>query len=290
MRSSKEIISLVLQVAKEDHRIRAVAMNGSRTNQRAPKDPFQDYDIVYLVTDMQTFINHPSWINVFGERIMMQTPENMFLFPPSLGGRFTYLMLFEDGNRIDLMLVPIEEKEAYYKEDSLTILLLDKDDPSKSIPEPTDKGYWVKKPTLSFYLDCWNEFWWLSTYVAKGLWRKEVLYALDYMHHVRSMLLTMLEWKVGIDTDFSVSIGKSGKYLKQFVDKDIWEKYLRTFSESNDDAIWNALFEMIELFQDTALYVSKELQFIYPLNEAEKVKSYLHHIHKLPEDAFEIYE
>ena len=47
---------------------------------------------------------------------------------------------------------------------------------------------------------------------------------------------------------------------------------------------------MIELFQDTAIYVSKELQYIYPLNEAEKVKSYLHHIHKLPEDAFEIYE
>lgn len=54
MRTEQEIIDLVLKVAREDSRVRAVGMNGSRTNPNVPKDPFRDYDIVYVVTDMQS--------------------------------------------------------------------------------------------------------------------------------------------------------------------------------------------------------------------------------------------
>ena len=64
------------------------------------------------------------------------------MFPPELVGRFTYLMLFEDGNRIDLMLIPIEEKDIYCSEDRLTVILLDKDGNMPKLSEPTDKDYW----------------------------------------------------------------------------------------------------------------------------------------------------
>jgi|SRR5690625_2963106 len=108
LRSEREMMQIILNVALDEERIRAVGMNGSRTNPNAPKDPFQDYDIVYLVTDVQSFINDSRWIDVFGERIIMQIPEDMAMFPAELGGRYSYLMLFEDGNRIDLILAPIE--------------------------------------------------------------------------------------------------------------------------------------------------------------------------------------
>lgn len=48
MRIEKEMFDLILGVAQKDERIRAVYMNGSRTNSNAPKDIFQDYDIVYF--------------------------------------------------------------------------------------------------------------------------------------------------------------------------------------------------------------------------------------------------
>ena len=38
MRSEKEMMDLILETAKNDERIRAVYMNGSRTNPNAPKD------------------------------------------------------------------------------------------------------------------------------------------------------------------------------------------------------------------------------------------------------------
>lgn len=275
MRSEKEMMELILRVSEEDERVRAVAMNGSRTNSNVPKDTFRDYDIVYLVSDFESFLINPDWIDVFGKRIIMQTPEDMVMFPPELGGRFTYLMLFEDGNRIDLMLIPIEEKENYCSEDGLTVILLDKDGNMPKLSEPTDKEYWVKIPSSDFFADCCNEFWWVSTYVVKGLCRQEILYAYDHLNRVREMLLKMLEWKVGVETNFSLSVGKNSKYLKDYLDNDIWEKLMKTYPNGDYEQVWNSLFETIALFEQVASEVATILKYEYPSENVNKVKEYL---------------
>ncbi|EMK2598204.1 aminoglycoside 6-adenylyltransferase [Bacillus cereus] len=275
MRTEKEMMELIIKVANEDERVRAVGMNGSRTNSNVPKDNFKDYDIVYLVSDFQSFLDNPDWVDVFGKRIIMQTPEDMELIPPELDGRFTYLMLFEDGNRIDLMLIPIEEKNEYCSEDGLTIILLDKDENMPTLAGPTDEGYWVKKPSAVFFADCCNEFWWISTNVVKGLSREEILYAYEHLNSVREMLLTMLEWKVGIETNFSLSVGKNSKYLERYANKDIWESLLKTYPNGEYKQGWDSLFEMIHLFEQVAIEVADVLEYQYPYEEANKVKDYL---------------
>ncbi|MFJ7725274.1 aminoglycoside 6-adenylyltransferase [Neobacillus sp. NPDC097160] len=289
MRTEHEIMELVLTLAQKDDRVRAVGMNGSRTNPNVPKDLFRDFDIVYLVTDMDSFINDPSWVDVFGERLIMQTPENMDLFPNEMGSRFTYLIQFLDGNRIDLTLIPIEEREAYAFEDKLTVILLDKDGIMPAIPEPTDEDYWVKQPSASYFADCCNEFWWVSTYVAKGLWRQEILYAYDHLSLVRAMFLKMIEWKVGIETDFSISIGKNAKYLQRYVKDDLWDVIVKTYPTCKSDAVWEALFLMTNEFEKVALEVADQFQFEYPFEEAKRVKNYLKHVQKLPVDAKKTY-
>lgn len=288
MRTEQEIIDLVLKVAREDSRVRAVGMNGSRTNPNVPKDPFRDYDIVYVVTDMQSFLDEPGWVDVFGERIIMQTPEAMELFPNELGNRFSYLMLFTDGSRIDLILVPLEEKLEYSREDGLTVILLDKDQDLPVIPPPTDREYWVQKPSPQCFADCCNEFWWTSTYVAKGLWRQEILYALDHLNLVRAMLLKMLEWKVGFETGFSLSIGKNAKFLDRYVDQNTWERLLETYPPADYKRVWNSLFKMWELFEESAAAVAEHLNEQYLFAEAEKVRQYLRRVQQLKPDAKEI--
>ena len=59
MRSEKEMMDLILSIAYEDDRIRAVILNGSRTNPNVKPDLFQDYDIVYLVTEVAPFLQQP---------------------------------------------------------------------------------------------------------------------------------------------------------------------------------------------------------------------------------------
>ncbi|RJE85172.1 aminoglycoside 6-adenylyltransferase [Paenibacillus sp. 1011MAR3C5] len=286
MRSEQEMIGMVLGMAEKDERVRAVTLEGSRTNPNVPKDLFRDYDISFHVTDMQSYIDQPDWVDAFGERILMQIPEAMAMFPPDLGNRFSYLMLFKDGNRIDMTLIPIEEKDDYVKEDKLMQVLLDKDGLFPDVLPSTDVDYWVKKPSAEFYADCCNEFWWVATYVAKGLWRKEMLYAQDHLNNLmRPMLVKMLEWQAGIRTDFSLSVGKNGKFLDRYIPEDSWQKLMATYPAGSYESVWQALFLMGELFRETGQYVASELGFLYPLEEDCAVTAYLDRVRRLDPDA-----
>ncbi|RRJ65974.1 aminoglycoside 6-adenylyltransferase [Paenibacillus oralis] len=282
MRSEQEMMQLILDYARNDDRVRAVGMNGSRTNPNAPKDRFQDYDIVFLVTDMKSFIRDKHWMDCFGSRIIMQTPEDMKLIPPELDGNFAYLMLFSDGNRIDLTLCPVEKKETWNNGDKLSLVLLDKDRALPHLPEPTDQDYWVKHPSAAFYGDCCNEFWWVSTYVAKGLWRREMTYAMDHLNMcVRPMLIKMLEWKVGLDTGFSLSTGKNGKYLEKYLPNQSWLALMSTYPEGTYAAVWRALFAALDLFRSTAKEVAERLNYEYPLDDDRNVTAYLKRVQQM---------
>lgn len=286
MRTEQEMMNLILDVAVNDERIRAVGMNGSRTNPNAPKDVFQDYDIVYIVHDLLSFIEDKQWIDRFGSRIIMQKPEEMKLIPPELDGKFPYLMLFADGNRIDLTLCPFEQKDNWNSGDKLAVVLLDKDNCLPRLPVPTDEDYWVKRPSPKLFADCCNEFWWVSTYVAKGLWRQEMLYAQDHLNAVvRPMLIQMLEWQVGIRTDFSISTGKNGKYLEKYLSRESWHELMATFPEATYEGVWRALFAMGDLFRQTAQDVANRLNYEYPLEDDQRVTAYLKHVRHLAPDA-----
>ena len=135
MRSETEMLDLFLGFAKNDDRIRVVGMEGSRTNVNIPKDDFQDYDISYIVTDMVSFTKNDDWLDIFGKRIIMQKPEAMDLFPPH-NDWFSYLMIFDDGIKIDLSIIPIALLGKYLKNDKLIKILLDKDGLVSPPPNP----------------------------------------------------------------------------------------------------------------------------------------------------------
>ena len=202
MRTEKEMMDLILGCAERDPRVRAVTMNGSRINPHAKKDMFQDYDVVYFVTEVEPYIDNETFIGQFGDMLIMQTPEAMIDPPPEDNGRYVYLMLFTDGNRIDLGLTPVDMINDSL-DDSLTVVLLDKDHRIEALPPPSDVDYLPEEPTAKLFDDCCNEFWWVSPYVAKGLWREELTYVKSAMESfIRPQLLKMLTWYFGIKTGF----------------------------------------------------------------------------------------
>ena len=73
----------------------------------------------------------------------MQRPKEMTLFPTEPKTRETFLMLFEDYQRIDLTLCPLAEKDNWHEGDSLAIILLDKDENLPPLPVASDKNYTV---------------------------------------------------------------------------------------------------------------------------------------------------
>lgn len=293
MRSEKEMFDLILGVAKMDHRVRAVYMNGSRANPNVKKDIFQDYDIVYVVTETASFIKKEGWISIFGEPIIIQEPDKL----DKMQGRdvdfengYTYLMQFNDGNRIDLHIQTMEAVKKEYGTDKLTVPLLDKDNCLPQIQASTDEDYWVKKPTYGQYFSRCNNFWWVAPYCAKGLWRQEILYTIEVMNsYVREELLTMLKWYSGIQTEFKVSMGKANKNLKEYLDLDVWARLLITFNMSDYDSSWNALITTCQLFEEIAPKVGNLLGYDYNYDEAKRSFEFIKHIKKLSRNATDIY-
>lgn len=289
MRSEQEMLDLIINTAKQDERIRAVIMNGSRANPQARRDIFQDFDIVYLVTDVASFTDDHGWSNRFGEMMILQMPETMGDPPPLHDGRFAYLMQFSDGNRIDLTLLPIARLHEF-KRDSLSLLLLDKDGLVEPFPPPSASDYLPSQPSAKAFSDCCNEFWWVCPYVAKGLWREEIIYA-RYMFDqvVREQLQKMLTWYVGVKTGFLRNPGNFGKHLKQYLEPELWALLEKTYSDASSEKTWDALDTTCELFRVTAGKVAEHFGFDYPWGDDRKVSAHLKHVRSLPGDAKQIY-
>lgn len=289
MRSEQEIYQMLLAIAKEDERIKAVYMNGSRTNQNAPKDIFQDYDIVYVVEETASFISDPAWLCQFGEILYMQYPDEHPNGVSDKENNYGWLMQFADGNRIDLHVETIAHAKANILKDKLCKVLMDKQHILPAVPEASDKDHWVKKPTEDQYLACCNEFWWCSNNLAKGLWREEIPYVQDMANFVvRKQVEKMLSWQIGAMTDYKVSIGKSGKYMNKWLSKEQYEKYLKTYFGGTVEEAWSSILCMCELFEETALKVADENGYIYNLQEARVAKGFLEHVRQLPKDAKEV--
>jgi aminoglycoside 6-adenylyltransferase len=185
-------------------------------------------------------------------------------------------MLFKDQNRIDLTVFPKEKITPDFKPDSLSIVWIDKDELFKSTGAPDDSDYLIKKPTENAFADCCNEFHWVSTYISKGLKRKEITYAKAMMEGpVRRMFMRMIEWHIGTETGFSVSFGQSGKMMKRYLDKNAYKKILTTYPDYKIRNIWNSLFIMMEIFNEYAMHVAGKLNFKYDHEEHKNVLEFL---------------
>ncbi|TAH64431.1 MAG: aminoglycoside 6-adenylyltransferase [Anaerolineaceae bacterium] len=277
MRTEKEMYDLILNVAKADSRIKAVIMVGSRANPDCSKDIYQDYDITYSVDDVEPFYNNTEWIEEqFGRPSVMQLPElnTHPLLPPANDGNFVYLMIFPDGIRIDLNI----EKYPYIDDGEPAIILLDKEGLLPEI-EVNPSIFLIKEPTAEIYRDTCNEFWWCLNNVAKGIARDELPYVMEmYNHYVRDMLNQVVEWYIGINNDFNVSAGKMGKYFKRYLPSSLYEMYTRTYSDSNYQNIWEAIFAACELFRVLALEVASYFDYTYNNLEDKNMMKYINQV------------
>ena len=290
MRTEKEMLSLILNTAREDERILAVYMNGSRVNPAAKKDIFQDYDIVYVVRETEPFRTDRTWIDRFGERLYMQYPEENEVDRLHADQCYGWLIQFADGSRLDLHVRTAECAREDLRQDRMFRILYDRTGCLAGVGEPTDEDYWIRRPSQEEFHSACNEFWWCLNNVAKGLWRGEILYAQDMVNcHVRPQLIAVLSWKAGIAEGFTCSAGKSGKYLYRYLPEQDWERLLKTYAPGNVEAMWEAVIVMCELFDASAREVAGMLTLDYDEAEAKAAFDYLKHVRSLPGDAKEVY-
>lgn len=282
MRSPSEMFALFDEVARSDGRIRALTLEGSRANPNAAPDAWQDYDITFLVTDVGSFTRSDEWLRRFGDIVLMQKPEAMDLFPPDFPeGWFSYLMLFSDGAKIDLTLVPCEDAEAYFAQDPLIRVLLDKDGICPALPEPTDERFWVQRPPSTHVRDCANEFYLSCTYAARGLLRDELLSAnWTFEQIMRVELLRMLGYLAGARRGFPLNTGKHDKLLPRYLTAGEREALLDTYRLDSVEAAWRALRAAMDLLEASMTEVCEVLGYEIP-NDRPQIDAYLETLESL---------
>ena len=206
-----------------------------------------------------------SWLDQFGKRIIEQ--HNV------LDHRHLYLMLFKDGNRIDLTLCPKEYiKEWVDSEPDYTVL---KDE--KGLFEfysPSSQRFWMSPASALDFKNSCNEFWWVSAYVVKGICRKQTIYATDHLYGIcQQELLKILAWQVASDRG-TVDIGKNYKYLFQYLPTEKEKEFSALLDFSSIEKITQSLLATIQLFHQEAQSLAQKMGFDYDREVAEKLIQY----------------
>ena len=258
------MLDVILKTAKT-LQVAAVAMSGSRTDTKAPKDEFQDYDVVYVVDDFDNLTSDLSWLDYFGKRIIEQEVV--------LDHRRLYLMLFEDGNRIDLTLCPKEHiKEWVDSETGFTVL----EDP-EHLFEPYSSNierYWINSATEKDFEKVCNEFWWVSSYVVKGICRNQLIYATDHLYGIcQQELLKILAWQVASDRG-EVDIGKNYKYLFNYLPAEKEKEFTALLDFFDQKSLTKSLLATMNFFHKEAQAFSLKNGFHYDKVTAEKMIEY----------------
>lgn len=264
MRAETEMLDLILQTAKT-LQVKAIAMSGSRTNPNAPKDEFQDYDVVYVVDDLDNLTSDLSWLDQFGKRLIEQHVQ--------LDHRRLYLMLFEDGNRIDLTLCLKEHIQEWVDSESKFIVLEDEKGLFESY-SPSPQRFWIHPATETDFKNSCNEFWWVSSYVVKGICRNQLIYATDHLYSIcQQELLKVFAWQVAADKG-TVDIGKNYKNLFNYLPAEKEKQFSNLLDFISLDKITQSLFATMELFHQEAQFLAHKMGFDYDMKVAEKMIQY----------------
>ncbi|EKS19144.1 hypothetical protein HMPREF9188_01210 [Streptococcus sp. F0441] len=264
MKTESKMLGLIFQTAKV-LQIEAVAMSGSRTDPKAPKDEFQDYDVVYVVDDLDILTSNLAWLDQFGTRMIEQ--YNV------LGNRRLYLMLFEDGNRIDLTLCPKDHIQEWVDSEADYTVLKDEKGLFESYTTSPQR-YWTDPASPIDFEKACNEFWWVSAYVVKGICRNQLIYAIDHLYGIcQQELLKVLAWQVASDRG-TVDIGKNYKYLFNYLSAEKEKEFSNLLDFSCSDKVTQSLFATTQLFHREAQILAQKMGFAYDKEVAEKMMRY----------------
>jgi aminoglycoside 6-adenylyltransferase len=258
-------------------------MTSTRAIPEAAVDALSDYDIILVVTDIHPFFADRRWLEDFGDVLVAYwdpiEPDPGYGIDQT--GNVTQ---YADGIKIDFRLWPLTlmrriaqapmlspELDAGYR------VLLDKVGLTGGMPAPTYRAYIPPRPTEEVYLTLVNDFFSDAPYVAKCLWRDELLpakWSLDCdMKHL--YLRQMLEWRMECDHDWSLPTGNLGKGLKKGLPPDIWTELEGTYVGAGITDNWDALFRTMALFRRVAIDVGDDLGYVYPLDLDKRITDYV---------------
>ena len=283
----QNVIDKLVRWGEAEPLLRAAILTSSRAIPQAHTDRFSDYDVILILTSIDRFFADRSWLEAFGSVLALYRDP---LILQRGFQRSAYVTQYEDGLKIDFNLWPVELLRQIVAEPQLPTefdagyqILIDKDNLTVGLKRPTYRGYIPTPPTEIEYLDKIESFFLDTTYVAKFLWRDDLMAAKHILDNSlkQDHLLPMFEWRIQIDHNWSLKPGPYGRGLKQRLRQDLWAELEQTYTGAELESNWTALFQTINLMRRVAIEVGEAMGFHYPDELEQRVKIYLHRVKNL---------
>lgn len=278
-----EVTRRLVGWAEQRPSVRAMLLTSTRARPQATPDRLSDYDVILIVADIAPYIADRRWVADFGE-VLVAYWDPVRRAPGyglETGGN---VIQYADGLKIDFTLWPVAllqqiaaAPELPRELDAGYAVLLDKDGLTSNLQPPTYRGYVPVPPAEDEFQRWIEEFLSVVPYVAKFLWRDELIAAkwcLDTDMKYK-YLRRMLEWRAAMDTGWSQPVsGALGKGLKKQLPPDLWTRLEATYVGPGAAENWEALWRTISLFREVATAVGEHLGYTYPQPLEERVVQY----------------
>ena len=283
----RDIIRSLIHWAEHQPLVRAMLLTSSRAIPNSSSDIFSDYDVILAVLDILPFYENRAWLYAFGSVLALYRDplESYYGHPKS-----AYVTQYENGLKIDFTLWPVEILQQVVAEPKLLdefdagyLVLLDKDHLTNGLKPPTYTAYIPTPPTENEYQTAVEVFFLEATYVAKFLWRNDMMAAKHILDHFMKQehLLSMMEWHIEIDHQWSVKPGPYGQRLRKWLRLDLWEELESTYTGIGLEANWEAIFNTIALFRKVAIEVGDHFGYAYPHDVDRRTVTYLQKVKNL---------
>ncbi len=282
-----EVFDKLIQWAEQRDSVRAMLLTSTRAVPGATVDFLSDYDVILIVENIHPFCEDRSWLEEFGEVLVVYW-DPIYPDPEHGNEKTANVTQYADGLKIDFTLWPVALFQKIVQAPALQAeldagnrVLLDKDNLTREMKPPTYRAYIPTRPTNEVYQLLINDFFTDVPYMGKCLLRGELLpakWCLDYdMKHVH--LRPMLEWRAGVEHNWSAPTGSLGKGLKKLLPPATWSRLENTYAGASTQENWEALFRTIALFRDVAMEVGKGLGYEYPLELDQRVTAFVQRMH-----------
>ena len=280
---NRNVIEELVRWAEEQPSVRAAILTSSRAIPHASTDAFSDYDVILVLTSIDSFFADRSWLDAFGSVLALYRDP---LILERGFQRSAYVTQYEDGLKIDFNLWPIgllkqivAEPEPWREFDAGYRVLIDKDNLTVGLKSPTYRAYIPTPPSETEYQARIESFFLDTTYVAKFLWRDDLVAAKHLDNSLKQdHLRPMLEWHIEIDHNWSLKLGPYGRRLKHWLRQDLWADLEHTYTGAAVESNWTALFQTIDLMHRVATEVGEAMGFRYPAELEQRVTEYLYRV------------
>lgn len=248
----RDLIKEISQRA-DKYKITAIIQEGDKLNKAAVYDSSLPYEVLLVVEEPAGF-DH-SLFEELGEKILGYVHENKDE------------RVFEYIYRGSIKLIArVRSKEGInenIRKNSLSQIILDRDNIIEPIRVPTDLTQRTKEPSPLEYFNLINEFYSKIYDVGISMMKDEKVRTCYIFEEARRVLLKMAEYNIGAKYDFKVNPGDNGKNMGVYLDKDQYELMLNSISEIEEEPMWTSIFNSCSLFRKLAMEVAEKLNFQY---------------------------